>query len=124
MKIYLLYVEDYDSGEGGNYYAPLDDEGFYLTREAAEARIAEFAEKERENYATYVAGVHRSNEAQEAAYEQRMRAHTLLVANGLPSIRPSDFPRYQSVPDPFDRWIRLRKSYAVEVLEAAPGQEN
>lgn len=102
--IWMLERADERDGHNGSYWEEtLDaDEGFFLTREAAEARIAALDGLAVDAYNQYVLSVLSENEKRRVEYKSALADFEMLVAGGRMARPPRQLPLQE--PLPFKVW--------------------
>ncbi len=124
MKVLLIVERVTLSGHYGSYDEShvLTEEGFFTTRERAEARIEEMYEEYRLAYDQHVKTVTRINERKFGAYARKLAEWEILTANGLDNPRPTEpTPTTQRE---FRDWLRHEHNnlrFVIEEVREAEG---
>ena len=92
VNVWVIEVENqYEGWNGLSTDYTIDEEyGFFLTKEAVEAKCAQLLDAiRRPAYEKYVAQIKKNNEVAETRYTEALKDHEALVAGGRPSKEPT-----------------------------------
>jgi hypothetical protein len=120
MTIWMITREfEYESGGGRTWYEPMADVdlGYFISKEAAELKLADLQEREKETYRqNWERTTHKNWELRKNEHDRIAAQNRILIDHGVAESSLTPVPHLWDEPQP-PEWRPSMTSYAVITIE-------